>query len=467
MDRIKRLAAISAYRPGGGQLLHLFEMLNGGMNREEAKIQFNEEGASDEHFNVLYSNLTGRLMEGILINSFKDCSLFRRRYFKLLKAFTACKMMIHSGDKMNGVPEAEKVVRKAIALKMPELALPLARELEMHFSVTDTVTKKYHKYKELSIYLQSEVNKETEAQRLYASLAFAIKRRLSMDEFKNRIKALLSTEPSDNFLYNFYLFSTRVLYHWQTDDKISVLKVCQEAFDFFYKFESPIPHTVRWNFAFQMIPILVGKKDFGKAEVMTKRCVQMVTEGSYNYHASLIYLALVGFHSGKPAIALEAWKLAQSTPKKFKSKEIDERWQLIRSYLELYGMDIPGEFRLYRFLNSIPTLNADKSRNNVAVIISHLLHLWKDGKTDTFGDQVKQLRSYINRHLRKPGYERPRWFLMMLEKFYESQYHPRRYEPRVKTLWRKIQSTSPNINANVFSTEVIPIEKAWAMVVGE
>ena len=30
MDRIKRLAGISAYRPGGGQLLQLFEMLNGG-----------------------------------------------------------------------------------------------------------------------------------------------------------------------------------------------------------------------------------------------------------------------------------------------------------------------------------------------------------------------------------------------------------------------------------------------------
>ena len=467
MDRIKRLAAISTYRPKGGQLLQLFEMLDQGMSRKQAKAQFNEEGIRDEHFNVLYSNLSGKLLEGILINSFKDYSLFRQRYFKLLKAFTTCKILIHSGDKANGVPEAEKLVRKAVDLKMPELALPLARELEMHYSITQTVSEKYNKYNDLSIHLQTELNNEIDAQRLYASLAFAIKRRLPMDGFPDKIQALVAAGPSDYFLYNLYMYSTQILYHRHKKDKSSILRTSQEALHFFNQFESPLPNTVKWNFARQMIPILIGQKDFGKAELMAKRSVQMVTKGSYNYHASLIYLALVGFHSGKPAIALETWKLAQNTPKKFKSKEIDERWHLIRSYLELYGMEIPGEFRLYRFLNSIPTLNADKSRNNVAVIISHLLHLWKDGKTDSFGDHAKQLRSYINRHLRKPGFERPRWFLLMLEKFYESQYHPRRYEPRVKSLWKKIQSTPPDINANVFTTEVIPIEQAWEMVVGK
>ncbi|HFB61557.1 MAG TPA: hypothetical protein ENJ69_01105, partial [Bacteroidetes bacterium] len=114
MDRLIELAEISTYRPTGGNLLKLFEMLGEGMNREEAKIKFQEQGANAQYFNVIYNKLSSKLTEGVLLNSFKDYSLFRKRYFKLLKDFTACKIMIHIGDKINGIPEAEKVVRKAL-----------------------------------------------------------------------------------------------------------------------------------------------------------------------------------------------------------------------------------------------------------------------------------------------------------------------------------------------------------------
>ncbi|MEO1263915.1 MAG: hypothetical protein AAFZ15_34235 [Bacteroidota bacterium] len=465
MKHIKQLSKISTYQPSSGPLLTLYDLALKGLSREEIFDHFRDRGSN--YFNVILSRLKSKLLEGVLFYPFNDHAEHLTRSLAAYNEFSVCLRLLRTGNKIVGLSETEKVLTKTIDLGMTGCALMLAIELEIYYSTIGNYSK-YKKYAALSDDLKKEFDREIAIQKIFNELAFSIKKKLPKEDILEKLTAFKKEMPGQFYRSNLFYFSAWNLWHRFHENKPAIIQTCQEATQFFNQFKTPIPFTTRWNFMRQMIPIYVAEKKYPEAAVMAKRCVKLCTEGNYNWHLSLIYLALVAFHNGKPKVAFQAYKTAHSVPMKFERvDDIQERWQLIRSYLSLYNLHVPGTFRLYKFLNSIPTLNADKSRNNVAVIISHLLHLWKAGEREQFGDLSKQLRRYIQRHLRKPGLERPRWFLMMLEKFYESNYHPVRYEPRVKALWKKIQNTPSEISVNVLETEVIPIEVAWGMVVGE
>ena len=474
MDHIRQISSVSTYVPSSPVLLTIYELIMKGADREELLQHFGGKGTN--YLNSNLNRLKTKMLEGVLLYPFNGYAEYNQKQFEVFNAYDFCLRLIRSGNKIAGIPETEKTIPKALELGLTDIAFSLSLELEMYFSATGHF-RKYKKYAALCDELKAECDREHRVKRLFNRLAYCAKKNQPVEDFPEKIKALEKGLPGKYFASNLYYFITKNLWYRIHDNKAGIIATCQQANDFFNHYQLPLPFTAKWNFRWQMIPIMVSQEKYAEAEALAKQCVRLCKEGNYNWHSSLLYLALVGFHSRKPQIALVAYKKAHSVPMKFKTvKDISERWQLIRSYLELFNVKVPGKFRLYKFLNSIPTLNADKSRNNVAVIIAHLLHLWRDGKRESFGDIVRQLDGYIHRHLNKRPqhrhlshnpFRRHRWFLQMMGKFYDSNYHPVRYQPRIKQLWKKIETTESEISPNVFETEVIPLEVAWGMVSGE
>ncbi|MEO1263565.1 MAG: hypothetical protein AAFZ15_32435 [Bacteroidota bacterium] len=466
MEPIKQLSQVSTYKPRTGLMLTLYDLFRGGASRGEAESCFNGIGKTTEHFREVYGQLKRKLLGGVLFYSFNDYSKYIQLEFKALNDFTIAIKLIRTENKLVAIPESEKVFEKLVYLGLTEFALAIAIELEHHYAVVEANKKKYDKYKEWVRQLRFAYFKEIEIIQFYNEVAYCITRQKELPNVPEELKTIAGQEQIKSYRFNLFYYSTANLWHRVHSDHVKIIYTCKQALAFFTNYENPLPYTTTWNFQRQMIPIHIAMGENSLAEVMASKCLKVARKGSFNWHISLIYKALVGFHSNKPKIAFQAWKTAHSVPMKFKQTPvIKQRWLLIQSYLELYAklgrLHMPQSFRLYKFLNSVPTLNADKGKNNVAVIVCHLLHLWIDHKKEAFGDKAKQLRAYTNRHLNRSDYDRPRWFLLMLEKFYDANFHPVRYQPRIKYLWKKINNSKSYVTAQVFETEVIPFELAW------
>jgi hypothetical protein len=467
MESITQLIDISNYRPQSGHLLELFDMLNGGDSRETAKGQFLKKGNNTAYFDVLFNRLEGRLMEGVLLNSFKDYSAFRQMLIKLFKDYAIIRTLIVSDNTLAGIPKGEKVMRQLEHYGMIELALSLSLEIERYFASVQ-LDKKYLKYKEINDHLKKEWEKEFEARRVFSALAWHIQRKKQICHFEEKLNKLDELSPSPYFIFNLYRFSTWALYYRHTAQVDSLLSTCNQALVFFKHFSSPIPYTTEWNFARQTVPILIEQKKFDKAEAMVIKCIQLCDLGSYNWQLSLIYMATLGFHSGKPKMALSAYQKAMDACKKFSSDAMRERWELIGAYLHLYEMlghlKMKTKFKIAKFLNSMTIQCSDKGKMDAAVIIVEMMHHWIKGDKEAFGQKAQSIPDYIKNHLRGKGQERLRYFCYLLKGLYESNYHPARYARIVKPWMKKLQNTSVKIGADIFHPEIIPFEAAWELL---
>lgn len=456
MDQIRQLLTVSTYRPESGPMAQLLAMLQDGYDRKGIMEGM---GVSSDYFSVIAGRLKKSLMDGVLDFDFKDYAEYTQQRFEVLKNVAICLTLIRSYNKIAGIPASEKVLQQALGMGLAGPAFTLALELLYHYSLVNDRAK-YFKMKELLEVLKPEHELQTALYLKFSEIQFIINNGLPLGDFEKELNTIY--RPGAYYRSNLYYFMSQNLVHRYRGDQAALVDSCRAALAFFSQIKTPMPNAVKWNLRRQMIPVLVQQKELARAEAAARQCCNEMPVGSYNWNISLIYLALVGFHSGRPKIALEAWRLATSTKMKFKeTAAIHDQWQLCRCYLSLYGLTLPGKFRIYKFINSLTVSGRDKNEGNVSVLSAHLLHLWRDGKKEAFGDLAARLPDYIKRH-NLP--KRSKVFFKLVGCFYQSAYHPHRYEPRIKKLLTELQSTHTNIHTNLFKTEVIPIESQWAML---
>jgi hypothetical protein len=437
-------------------MAQLLAMLQEGHSREEIMGIM---GRGKGYVSVVVARLKANLLREVINYDFKDYAEYTQRRHEVYCQFTVCMSLLRAGLKNIAVPESEKTIKNALGIGALLPALALALELENFYTVINDRSK-YYNIKALVDELKPEYEMQMGLLRKFSEIQFIINNGLPLGDFEKELNAIY--RPGAYYRSNLYYFMSQNLVYRYRGDQTALVDSCRAALAFFSKIKTPMPNAVKWNLRRQMIPVLVQQKEYGRAEAAARQCCNEMPVGSYNWNISLIYLALVGFHSGRPKIALEAWRQATSTKMKFKeTAAIHDQWQLCRCYLSLYGLTLPGKFRIYKFINSLKVSGKDKTEGNVSVLSAHLLHLWRDGKKEAFGDLAARLPDYIKRHTLP---KRSKVFFKLVGCFYQSSYHPNRYEPRIKKLLTELQSTHTNIHTNLFKTEVIPIESQWAML---
>ena len=143
------------------------------------------------------------------------------------------------------------------------------------------------------------------------------------------------------------------------------------------------------------------------------------------------------------------------------SEEIQERWVIVEAYLALMDVELPKKFRLRRFLNSVPLMNADKSGQNVNVIILELLHLLKARKLREYDDRCDQLDKYIHQHLRGKNRQRSILILRMLQSVQRGGYRKVAVQRKAQAYLTNLEKSAPQVSLN--SVEIVPFGVLWEM----
>ncbi len=216
-----------------------------------------------------------------------------------------------------------------------------------------------------------------------------------------------------------------------------------------------------------LVPIYLLKKKFADAETTLKNCLTLPPPNSFNHHKTLIYQALLGFYSNKPKIAQHAYKVAHTTPTKFESTVIDQRWHLIKGYLALYHklglIQFDQPFRLQSFLN-IP--EAQGNHNQKAnLIILELLHLLTDKNYPKFFAKLERVEAFISKRFKAHEYKRTRYFLRMLKAVVKGNYHGKLVLAHAEKQSKLLAKSTENLNVDTIEREIVPYEILWDLVI--
>jgi cation transport regulator ChaB len=101
-------------------------------------------------------------------------------------------------------------------------------------------------------------------------------------------------------------------------------------------------------FFYDLIPQLIRRKDYKRAERRIRLCKRMPDEGSYNYHVILLFEAILGISSGKAGITRNAFKDADKEWL-FEALGLEQAWDMVRDEYEKDDGVIGGERLLVAF----------------------------------------------------------------------------------------------------------------------
>ncbi|MEO5907528.1 MAG: hypothetical protein ABIQ11_12430, partial [Saprospiraceae bacterium] len=119
------------------------------------------------------------------------------------------------------------------------------------------------------------------------------------------------------------------------------------------------------------------------------------------------------------------------------------------------------EFKLYKFLNTIPTFSKDKRGLNVTILLMHIGFLLLRKDYNGIIDRVDSLKHYAYRHLRRDDTFRSNCMIKMVIQMTKADFHPIRTARYTEDLLAKLKEVNLAGSGKNIETEIIPYEVLW------
>lgn len=121
------------------------------------------------------------------------------------------------------------------------------------------------------------------------------------------------------------------------------------------------------------------------------------------------------------------------------------------------------KFRINKFLNEVPMYSADKTGQNVSILIIQLLWLIKDKKLDQVIEKLESLNQYTYRYLKNDDTYRYNCFIKMLLRIPKGNFHPFLTTKYTEDLYKKLKAKESKLAEFSLEVELIPYEDLWEM----
>lgn len=479
MDTIRQLGALSGHwqpESYGNDVGRLYRFLfTKGMDRESAEAAFVALGKSPQQFRNAHSKLMDRMIGGMLASDFQDCTPAQRAYFKTLKRYVGAEILMNRGAKDSGRDLAAKTLEVAAKHERIDLCLNLSRRLYNHYANIAPDTEKRKVYLQKVRHYAEEQAAEVDAETILNELVAAMRTGGGLSVFKKDIEAL---SPRGYWRHDYAYYKSKIYFSFHNNDMASLMDTCREAIEGFSK-KKILPSAVRFVFYFYQIPALIINGQYGKAETVIGNCVPLHPPGSVNWSVSLYFRSVCGLHSGKYSLALAAYLRSTREGGRSGAKEVSERQGILKAYLFLLSrvglLRMDGNFKLYKFLNSVGMASSDKKGQNVAVTVVHLLHLLvdirnarKEGNTvqkrrkeKAYMEKAGSVGGYIARHLTEKRDFRKKVFLSMLFKVEPADYRKKAVLEKTVKLRQSLLKTPISTDMDGLEAEPLPFERCW------
>ena len=131
--------------------------------------------------------------------------------------------------------------------------------------------------------------------------------------------------------------------------------------------------------------------------------------------------------------------------------------------LEAHKERLP-EFKLYKFLNTIPVFSKDKRGINVSILLMHIAFLLQRKDYNAIIDRIDSLNQYAYRYLRKDDSFRSNCMIKMVIQMTKADFNPIRTARYTQDLLKQLEQVKLAGSGENIETEIIPYEVLWKIM---
>ena len=219
----------------------------------------------------------------------------------------------------------------------------------------------------------------------------------------------------------------------------------------------------------------VKLRDFAEGHLQVRRAEEMVPRHSINHIKLSEYAITLGLQTGNFDYAYE--QLAQVDRKVLRrllTQQHVEFWLILEAYINLLvlaGRIDPAtrrgrlpDFKLYKFVNNVPSYSKDKQGMNIQILIFQVIYFIIQGQLGRIIDRTDALVRYGSRYLMNNENLRNNCFFKLLLTAEKCNFHRAATLRQCAKTYKKMISPQARRLGRANSTEIIPYETLWEIV---
>lgn len=466
-----------------GKLSAFYEALkNGHVQTDEEAAQFlSEPSPTSPGYKKLKQRLKSRLVNTLLFIDTQKPSFtqFQQAYYNSHRIWAAARVAMGRGARQAATDLSKTVLKQAIRYEFTDLAVLSARLLARSQAEMPISQREFESYNSTVREQLTHFQNETIAETHYNDIVrhFAISKS-PQPEYVDKIKEYVNDlrkmrEVTNTYYFNILYYSLYVLQYEITNEIENMISACQEALDYFEQRDFA-PNTSKTAFLSRIMygSLVVGKYDVGLKAV--ERMNSITEEGSLTWFYSRQPTIILFLHTENYELAYEVYSATVSSTRYVHVATYLQEFFAVTSaaFYFLYRTGhLPTverritQFRLHRFLNSVPTYSKDKRGLNVTIILLQFLIYIVRGDTDAAMDRVEFLSTYRARYLKGAVFERTKHFIGLLKELARSGFRPRYLrKPKITDMLQRLETTSNDPTYHL-ELEIIPFQDLWHLCI--
>lgn len=433
----------------------------------------------DDKYRQLKSRTKKRLLNHLFFIDINDPSYsdYKKAYLSCYKNLSILKILLANSARNSFEKTAKQTVVQAIKYDFTDIIIICCRHLCSHYSLRAD-SKKFTEYSDLLNKYLEIFNAEVQAEQLMQEIMLkSAKTSTYSEEHKelansNSQKVNNLANKYDSYNIKYFSFYLSCLTTQITQDHKKLIETCDAAEQYYEAHPEFYQKEILAMFAVFKISAYLQLRDYKNGEKSAEKCLQFFTEGTNNWLMFLENYFLLAMHTKNYFKAKEIFDKAVNNPKfEYTSQLRQEKWKIFEAYLNYIFVneklledseEADSPFKLYKFLNEVPTYTKDKTGYNVAILVLQVLWLLEQGNFDGIIDKAESLRMYSQRHLKKDDSLRSYYFMKMLRKMEQHSFDYHKTLAATENLNEKLISGESSL---VSEWEVIPYEYLWEKVI--
>jgi len=483
-NKIRRVDILDNIHHKKSKAFKLFEGIANGQftTDEEAANYFFKDGPSNQQYRNLKSKLRKKLTDTIF---FIDYSPINNDNFSslsnsILKKITALKILTSAGSRKAAIPMYKSLLKQAINTEMTEVSIEILKALRYHYGIHSYNEKLFHQYDlQLTQFLQLQ-EKELEAQRLYLQLAqLHIKQKSQKQDISRlyqisskKVNGLIHTSSTSRLLS--YAGVIEVGKYMDAFQYRKAIKVCEHLFSLL-EAKTIQKEQIIIMFLTQKLVCHTQLREYVEGSLCMDKLNEYLVDGSFNWFKGKEANMFLLLHTKNYNDAYQVFSEVYNH-RKFKklAEPIKETWEIFRAYLHyliFLNLIQPIEkdtnfknFRINRFLNTVPTYSKDKRGFNIAILVAQIIFSILQNKHDQVFDRMEAIEKYSTRYLKKDANFRSNCFIKILMEMPKASFHRVAVERRTAKYVKRLSEVPLEIANQLHSIEIIPYEDLWPLV---
>lgn len=436
--------------------------------------------ADHTNYRKLKQRFKDRLVNTLLFIDTQRASFsdVQKAYYNGYRLWAAARVAFGRGARQTAMDLCQTILRQALRYELTELAMLSSRMLTMHQADMKGNKKDFAYYNKVLQEQLANFQAETLAESYYNDIVQHFSQsRAAQPELAPKATAYVAAlrpfrENTQTYYFNLMYYTLACMQYEIARDLEPMLTICEEALAFF-KSKEHAPLNSKTAFLKRLIYGSRVMEQYPRGIQWAEESLQLAEPGTLVWFTNIQQFILLCFHARAFEKAYELYQAVVGNNRfSYLTAAQQELYTIFGAYF--YFLDQIGvlgnssrrikQFKLNRFLNSVPNYSKDKQGLNVAILVIQVLIEISRREFGNVIDRMEPLGTYRSRYLRQNSSFRANCFIRLLDVLYHADFSPQKAKAKGEEIFQKMNSVpfwEVSINDE---SEIVRYDYLWQLI---